>query len=131
MSIELHVVEKTQAGVKGGGKVKYSVNTTVRMPIREREFIDNLSKNYNIGTPDIIRVLYAAAEEVLNQLELGNSVELPRLGIFSVSVSHPSKEHPSEVKVSNISKVNVNFRASLWLKKKMSKVKFNLKRKRS
>ena len=73
MSIELHVVEKTQAGVKGGGKVKYSVNTTVRMPIREREFIDNLSKNYNIGTPDIIRVLYATAEEVLNQLELGTS----------------------------------------------------------
>lgn len=128
MSIQLKAVQKTQPGVKGGGKKGYIAMVTNTRLIREREFMELVSQNYHVSTVDLIRVLNSVAEEVNRQLSYGNSVELYNLGIFSLSVRSAIKDSLAELKKSPVSKTNINFRPATWFKKKLSVYKFSLKK---
>jgi nucleoid DNA-binding protein len=103
---------------------KYRPGVTNREKMTDKELIEYLSEKYKMQRSDIVRVLYAFADELPNLLMENKSVEFAHLGTFSLHIKGSLANKPNEINSKNIEKVSVNFRASKDFKLQLKGVEF-------
>lgn len=126
--ITYKVIAKTEPGVKGGDQIKYCAAPTTRTLIEFEDVSREISKASSFSRGDIHGVLSSFVELIADHIQLGASVRLGDLGIFSVSMSSELKDTPEEVDQSSIRELRLNFRPSVELKRELSTVEFRKSR---
>ena len=124
MAVKYKIVEKAQAGVKGGGKKKYCVALTGSQIVDLEKLGKKLDKVYNIKPSTLLQVVEALSYEIPNLLEDGYNIHLGNLGIFSLSVSSELKKKPDKLNKFAIKEVRLDFRPSTVMKQKVQRIRF-------
>ncbi|MFA5327367.1 MAG: HU family DNA-binding protein [Prolixibacteraceae bacterium] len=124
MPINYKVVKRAQAGVKGGGLLKYHAVATGRKVVNTRELARMISDRCTARPGDVKIVLAELAELIPELLRSGVSVQLEEIGIFSATLVAQLKDTPEEVNESSIKGLRVQFRADNYLKAQIGVSKF-------
>ncbi len=124
MPIQYKIVKTVEPGKKGGENGTYRPSIYNRHLVNTKDIIELLAKRNRIPKPDIIRVLYSLSEAVTELLLDNNNVEIPDLGILSLTIQGLNVTDPKEIKSDKIKKLNVAFRASKALKEELKKATF-------
>jgi predicted histone-like DNA-binding protein len=77
--------------------------------VTTKDVAELIQRNCTVKTSDIMAVLYELAEVMHDQLILGNSVQLDRIGNFSAGIVSDSVKDPNDVGDSNIYGLSVHF----------------------
>ncbi|MFA5328830.1 MAG: hypothetical protein WC384_13640 [Prolixibacteraceae bacterium] len=117
MAIKFKVVKRAQAGVKGGGTVKYQAVITGRKVIDTAELSEIISKQCTLQVSDVRGVLIALSELMPGILLDGSSVQFENIGIFSPTLDSELKDTPEEIGENTINGLRIRFRADRKLKK--------------
>jgi predicted histone-like DNA-binding protein len=122
--IKYKVIAKSEPGVKGGGKLRYCAAPSNRTLIEFEDVSREISKVSSFSRGDIHGVLSSFVELIIDHIQLGASVRLGDLGIFSISISSDMKDSPEEVNSDCIRELRLNFRPSVEIKDELKRVSF-------
>ena len=122
--IKIKTLERSQPGVKGGGKKKFYAS-----PVHEQELsLDGLTKaiekTSTVNGADIRAVLYAMVEETVLGLSEGRIIRLGDLGSLRITLSSEGKEKSEEVTAAAVKKTGVIFTPGTKLKDMLKTAKF-------
>jgi predicted histone-like DNA-binding protein len=124
MAINYKIVKTPQAGVKGGGSIKYLAVATGRKVVDTDELSKMLEKRCTVTRADVAAVLTGLADLMPELFQEGCSVQLAKIGIFSPTIICKPLDTPSEVNHSSISGLRIRFLADQEMKKLMKDCDF-------
>lgn len=94
--------------------------------IEGKEFVEKLEHNCNV-TPAMAQAVFSGmADELLKNLMLGHSVEVPGLGVFRVDVKGKVRERKSGAKYIDGGKCSICFVPKIELGEKLNEVTLNV-----
>ena len=118
------MVKRAEAGVKGGGALKYQAAATGRKVIHTRDLARMISERCTARPGDVLITLAELSELIPELLQKGISVQLEEIGIFSATLVSQLKDTPEEVTESTIKGLRIQFRADKRLKTLMKDSSF-------
>ena len=121
-SIEQNINYLNSGEVKSG----YMLRPVRYSTIDAEELINTISNNSYVPKSFVSASLYGIVEAIENYLLNGHSIELPNLGIFSLSCESTVAKTPADAGLSQFKKLNINFRPSTSLKEKLNVVDVEL-----
>ncbi|MGD9930283.1 MAG: hypothetical protein AB7U05_09700 [Mangrovibacterium sp.] len=125
MTIRYNVTRLGQPGQKNGGMYRYYPRISNRKKIGLDELATLIAGKCTLHQADLHAALSAFTEEIPNLLLENYSVELGRLGIFSLYAQCEGSDTPEAVNETNIQKVNMVFRAGNHIKKLLRTASFS------
>ena len=121
-SVEQNVNYLSSGEVKSG----YLLRPVRYSTIDAEDLINTISNNSYVPKSFVSASLYGIVEAIENYLLNGHSIELPNLGIFSLSCESNVAKTPSDAGLSQFKKININFRPSVELREKLDTVDLEL-----
>ena len=121
-SVEQNINYLNSGEVKSGYMLRPVRYTT----IDAEDLINTISNNSYVPKSFVSASLYGIVEAIENYLLNGHSIELPNLGIFSLSCESTVAKTPSDAGLSQFKKININFRPSVELREKLDTVDVEL-----
>ncbi len=88
-------------------------------------FVKLITQNCSLGRPDVYALMVTISELIPKLLAEGKSVSLGDIGTFSVSVKSESAESAKKLKSKMIKGLNIVYRPSKLLKKKLAQAEIN------
>lgn len=116
MSVKYRLIKQATPGEKGGGKYQYYARACERRKVTLDEIADKLSERSTLSRSDIIGTLVGLVDLIPDLLLDNQSVELGRLGIFSLNLKSHASDEPRTDGFRLIKSAEVSFRASTHLK---------------
>lgn len=124
MTLKYKVVKQAEPGVKGGGEYQYYIRAVERGKVDVEELARNIASRCTLTHMDVQMVLLALAEVIPKMLLDNNSVELGKLGIFSLSLKSDPSPSEEEATWRKIKGVKVNFRVGKEIQEKVKSTSF-------
>lgn len=123
----MSVSYKAVARRKPGGtpdEIKYYAAIVRGKKVDLRTLIEDIAERNTLQTPDVFAVLESFLQMSVRYLSDGRTIDMGQLGYFSATISSHGEETPEEVDRQSIKKLNVNFRGSTLLKKRLLQVDY-------
>lgn len=111
MPIKYKVREKSQPGVKGGGKKKWYASIINDGEVGIDDLVKQIEKFSTLSEADIRAVIFALENAMQDALANSKIVRLDKIGSLYPTLSSNSAETEREFNANNIKSVNVNYRA--------------------
>ena len=121
-SVEQNVNYLSSGEVKSG----YLLRPVRYSTIDAEDLINTISNNSYVPKSFVSASLYGIVEAIENYLLNGHSIELPNLGIFSLSCESNVAKTPADAGIEQFKKLNINFRPSTSLREKLDTVDLEL-----
>ena len=121
-SIEQNINYLNSGEVKSG----YMLRPVRYSTIDAEELINTISNNSYVPKSFVSASLYGIVEAIENYLLNGHSIELPNLGIFSLSCESTVAKTAQEAGIDQFKKLHIKFRPSTSLKEKLDVVDVEL-----
>jgi predicted histone-like DNA-binding protein len=83
-----------------------------------------VSQSTTVSRADVYAVLIALLETVIRELQEGRTVQLSKLGTFSINIGSEGADSPEKVISSTIKKSKIIYRPGLELKNMMKTLKY-------
>lgn len=83
-----------------------------------------ISERCTLTSPDVLATISALSEVIQNHLQIGNTVYLKGIGLFSVSASSPGFDTPEEVTPAKVKAQRICFKADNTMKGILEKMKY-------
>lgn len=97
------------------------------MTVSTSTLVDQIADASTFNRGELLGMLSAVSEAMARQLAEGNSVELEGFGFFSPSLKCKEAKEESAIHAASVRFGTVRFRASSWLKEKMSGMRLQRK----
>lgn len=91
------------------------------------ELAEEISVACSLTPGDVLATVSALSDSIERHLSAGNSVKLPGIGVFSLSVSSEGFKNPKECTPSKVSAKRICFKADVKLRDILKFVKFTKK----
>lgn len=124
MYIYYKVAERTQPGTAGGGQKKYIAMATKRQKIDLRELVEDISMKSSLSHADVIATVTALEEAIVDNIKMGRSMELGRIGIISPRIKRETRDNAKDVNFKCIKGVRLYFRPGVKIKRELKKCEF-------
>lgn len=119
----LYKVTKVNSPLNKEGKTRYIARPHKRKQAGFNEISQLISSVSTVSRADVIAVLYSLSEVIPDLLMDNYTVQLPGLGIFSLSFKSESYEDPSEVTHNSVKNMRVQFRPDKEIKTRLKSAK--------
>lgn len=126
MAIKLQVVSKSQPGMTGGGSVKYYAQVGSRGKVTAIDLSRTIEKSSSLTEGDVIAVITHFTNLIPELLMDGYTIELERLGMFSLHVRSEGNPDPDKVSVHSIKEARIHFRPGVELKRKLQTADYTI-----
>jgi len=124
MAIKFKTVQKTQPGVKGGGKKKYYAAPVVQGEKTLQQLTKRIEKISTASGADILAVQYATVDVIIDDLADGQIVRIGELGSMRVSFSSDGFDKETDVTGAAIKTAKIIFTPGTRLKEMLAALKF-------
>ena len=124
MSFKYRVVQRAEAGVKGGGTPKYYAIASQRELARFRELARRIEQRSSASSADVMLILYNLADLIPALIKEGKSIKLDGVGIISGTLVSEGKETPEEVNSRSIKGIKLHFLPDVEMKKGLKDCEF-------
>ena len=121
-SVEQNINYLQSGEVKSG----YMLRPVRYSTIDAEDLINTISNNSYVPKSFVSASLYGIVEAIENYLLNGHSIELPNLGIFSLSCESTVAKTAQEAGIDQFKKLHIKFRPSTSLKEKLDMVDVEL-----
>ena len=96
---------------------KYHARVVNRQTLDPKVLIDNICQRCSLGKGDVVALFEELSNEIKRELLAGNSVYLPKLGLFSLSLQTLSNANPKSTRAEQIRVKRIEFRAESRLRR--------------
>ena len=100
-------------------KEKYHARVVTNSAVDLDNIVDNISQRCTLSKGDILAVINELSFEIANGLLNGKNVNIPELGLFSLSLKAPKDANPKTTHAQHIKVKRIEFRAGHELKQKV------------
>lgn len=118
-----YVVAKRKISVGANPGDKYLAVISREKTVDFDTIADQIAESSSMSKGDVMAVLQQLEQQMSIHLMRGASVRLGMLGIFQPAIKAMAVSEKELVTADTIKKMNINFRPSPWLRKKMSEFK--------
>jgi predicted histone-like DNA-binding protein len=122
--MEYKIRKCTEAGVKGGGKVKYCATLYYQGTKTTDDFVKWAEKRSSVTESDIKAVIYNLIAYIETECEQGYKIDYGDLGKYYPSMCSKAVDTPEEVIPETIKNVKVRYKMSHRIKCALRSIKF-------
>ena len=124
MAIEYKAIAKKVIGGADKGQTKYYASANITGKSGIDEITEDIEQASTVNGADIRAVLYGLLETVPKYLKDGNSVELPGIGIFRITISSQAEDTAKEVTAKSIKNAKILFKPNKDFNKVLDDLSF-------
>lgn len=99
--------------------VKVHARVVNRQTLDPETLVNHICERSTLGKGDVVAMFSELNHEVAQQLLAGNSVNIPGLGYFSLSLLTPANANPRATRAQHLRVKRIEFRADPQLRKKV------------
>ena len=116
MTVKYRLIKQATPGVKGGGQYKYYARACERQKVTLDELADTIVKRSSLSRGDIVATLVELIDLIPELLLDNHTVELDRLGTFSLNLKSKPSDEPRTDGFRLIKSADISVRAGTRLK---------------
>ena len=124
MPLKYKAIQKTEPGVKGGGKKKWYASTTDRDEVTVDQLAREVERLSSLSLADSRAAIIALTEILPDHLLRGAIVRLGELGSFRINISSTGVDKEAEVTANIITDARINYTPGDRLKEMLGNVEY-------
>lgn len=103
---------------------KYYASAVVKDNVDLDVLAENIAEKSTVSPGDTYAVIVTMVDQIINDLAAGRSVDMGKLGKFSISLHSEGVADPLELSSTNILKARINYRPGAKLKELLNNLKY-------